>query len=57
MKGGPQALQAVKERMLSSPYGAPDEETMQWFLRDRKFEVDETVGKLEKMMKWRQEFK
>lgn len=51
-----QALQAVSERMVGCPYGTPDEETMQWFLRDRKFDVAETVSKLEKMMKWRQEF-
>ena len=52
-----QALLSVSERKVGCPFGTPDEQTMQWFLRDRKFDVDETVSKLEKMMKWRQEFK
>jgi len=52
-----QALRAVSERMASSPFGIPNDTTMQWFLRDRKFDVDETVNKLEKMMKWRQDFR
>ena len=52
-----QALQSVTESMASCQYGTPDEDTMKWFLRDRKFDVAETLSKLEKMMKWRQELK
>ena len=43
--------------MADCPYGTPQQKTLEWFLRDRKYDVEETVGKLEKMMKWRQQFK
>ncbi|KAL5747159.1 hypothetical protein ACOSQ2_024456 [Xanthoceras sorbifolium] len=36
--------------------GRDDEEMILWFLKDRKFSVDEAVGKLTKAIKWRQEF-
>ena len=52
-----QALQAVSERMAGCSYGTPSRDTIEWFLRDRKYDVEDTVGKLEKMMKWRQDFK
>lgn len=43
--------------MASCPYGIPDQTTQQWFLRDRNFNVDETVDKLNKLMSWRSEFR
>jgi hypothetical protein len=52
-----QALQEVAQRMASCTYGAPDETTQQWFLRDRNFNVDETVDKLTKLMAWRSDFR
>ncbi len=42
--------------MQACPYGAPEEETQQWFLRDRRLAVDEAVDKLTAYMKWRAEF-
>ncbi|KAF9624650.1 hypothetical protein IFM89_012696 [Coptis chinensis] len=36
--------------------GRDDEDTILWFLKDRKFDVQETVSKLSKAIKWRQEF-
>lgn len=37
--------------------GRDDEEIILWFLKDRKFSVDEAVSKLTKAIKWREEFK
>jgi len=51
-----EALRQVEERMKQSQYGAPSTNTCKWFLRDRSFDVDETVDKLKRMMKWRTEF-
>lgn len=42
--------------MQACPYGAPDEATQQWFLRDRRLAVDEAVEKLTAYMKWRKDF-
>ncbi|GLT83808.1 hypothetical protein SLE2022_020790 [Rubroshorea leprosula] len=36
--------------------GRDDEDMIYWFLKDRKFSVDEAVAKLTKAIKWRQEF-
>ncbi|KAJ4840188.1 hypothetical protein Tsubulata_002936 [Turnera subulata] len=36
--------------------GRDDEEMILWYLKDRKFSVDEAVSKLTKAIKWRQEF-
>lgn len=36
--------------------GRDDEDLILWFLRDRKFSVPESVDKLHKAIKWRQEF-
>lgn len=38
-------------------YGRDDEEMIYWFLKDRKFSVEETLAKLTKAIKWRQEFR
>ncbi|CAL1405264.1 unnamed protein product [Linum trigynum] len=53
----------VKEKLAkdhgslpAGKYGRDDEEMILWFLKDRKFSVDEAVGKLTKAIKWRQEF-
>ncbi len=43
--------------MASCEYGVPSDDTLRWFLLDRKLDVDETVTKLNNMMKWRKEFK
>ncbi len=37
--------------------GVPDSETVRWFLRDRDFDVEETVSKLKKFMTWRSRFR
>uniref|UniRef100_A0A0D9VFH5 CRAL-TRIO domain-containing protein n=1 Tax=Leersia perrieri TaxID=77586 RepID=A0A0D9VFH5_9ORYZ len=54
----------VKERLEREHPGLPtgrngrdDEEMILWFLKDRKFSVDETVSKLTKAIKWRQDFR
>ncbi|CAL5372685.1 unnamed protein product [Camellia sinensis] len=36
--------------------GRDDEDMIRWFLKDRKFSVEDTVSKLAKAIKWRQEF-
>ncbi|GAB4860668.1 hypothetical protein Ancab_035831 [Ancistrocladus abbreviatus] len=36
--------------------GRDDEEMILWFLRDRKFSVDDAIMKLSKAIKWRQDF-
>ncbi|KAJ8753621.1 hypothetical protein K2173_022862 [Erythroxylum novogranatense] len=36
--------------------GRDDEDMILWFLRDRKFSVDEAVSKLTKAIRWRQDF-
>ncbi|KAF0935475.1 hypothetical protein E2562_033617 [Oryza meyeriana var. granulata] len=53
----------VKERLEREHPGLPtgrngrdDEEMILWFLKDRKFSIDETVSKLTKAIKWRQDF-
>ena len=52
-----QALDQVRERMAASPYSEQiTEDQMRWFLLDRKFDVDATVDKLIKMLRWRREF-
>ncbi|CAA0826679.1 Sec14p-like phosphatidylinositol transfer family protein [Striga hermonthica] len=37
-------------------YGRDDEEMILWFLKDRRFSVDEAVSKLTKAIRWRKEF-
>ncbi|XP_010550684.1 PREDICTED: CRAL-TRIO domain-containing protein C3H8.02 [Tarenaya hassleriana] len=37
--------------------GRDDEEMILWFLKDRRFSVEEAIGKLSKAIRWRQEFK
>jgi hypothetical protein len=52
-----QALDQVREKMAASPYSEQiTEEQMRWFLLDRKFDVEATVDKLIKMLRWRREF-
>eukprot|EP00884_Botryococcus_braunii_P020362 jgi/Botrbrau1/7009/Bobra.0165s0038.1 len=51
------ALDEVKRQMEESSLGVPDSETVRWFLRDRDFDVEETVLKLQKFMKWRSEIR
>ena len=52
-----QALAELGQRMAASPVDTPDHETQRWFLRDRKFNVDEAVEKLESAQRWRREFR
>ncbi|CAL9244672.1 unnamed protein product [Arabidopsis halleri] len=54
----------VKERLAKDctslplgKYGRDDEDMILWFLKDRRFSVDEAIGKLTKAIKWRHEFK
>uniref|UniRef100_A0ACD5TEU0 Uncharacterized protein n=2 Tax=Avena sativa TaxID=4498 RepID=A0ACD5TEU0_AVESA len=54
----------VKERLEREHPGLPtgrsgrdDDEMILWFLKDRKFAVDEAVSKLTKAIKWRQDFR
>ena len=47
----------MQQRLAGAEDGEPDAETIRWFLRDRRFDVDETVSKLEKMMQWRSDFR
>ncbi|CAM8919188.1 unnamed protein product [Rhodiola kirilowii] len=37
-------------------YGRDDEEMILWYLKDRRFSVEEACGKLTKAIRWRQEF-
>ncbi|CAD6338047.1 unnamed protein product [Miscanthus lutarioriparius] len=53
----------VKERLAREHPGLPtgrngrdDDDMVLWFLKDRKFSVDEAVSKLTKAIKWRQDF-
>ncbi|KAA8540795.1 hypothetical protein F0562_024286 [Nyssa sinensis] len=53
----------VKEKLEKDHYNLPvgrngrdDEDMILWFLKDRKFSVDDAVSKLTKAIKWRQEF-
>jgi hypothetical protein len=43
--------------MAASAVDAPDRDTQQWFLRDRKFDVNAAVEKLESAQRWRKEFR
>jgi hypothetical protein len=50
-------LDQVREKMAASPYAEQiTEDQMRWFLLDRKFDVEATVDKLVKMLRWRREF-
>ncbi|KAK3037548.1 hypothetical protein RJ639_030356, partial [Escallonia herrerae] len=53
----------VKEKLAKDHYDLPvgrngreDEDMILWFLKDRKFCVEDAVSKLSKAIKWRQEF-
>ncbi|KAM7479881.1 hypothetical protein LguiA_028094 [Lonicera macranthoides] len=53
----------VKEKLERDHYNLPvgqngrdDEDMILWFLKDRKFSVEEAVYKLTRAIKWRQEF-
>ncbi|KAF7103827.1 hypothetical protein CFC21_104768 [Triticum aestivum] len=59
-----QLVLEVKERLQREHPGLPtgrsgrdDDEMILWFLKDRKFAVDEAVPKLAKAIKWRQDFR
>ncbi|XP_061366829.1 CRAL-TRIO domain-containing protein C3H8.02 isoform X1 [Gastrolobium bilobum] len=54
---------AVKEKLEKEHHSLPlgrngrdDEDMILWFLKDRKFSVEEAVSKLTKAIKWRQDF-
>ncbi|KAF8037092.1 hypothetical protein BT93_B0107 [Corymbia citriodora subsp. variegata] len=54
----------VKEKLVKDYGGLPvgkngrdDEDMIYWFLKDRKFVIQDAVAKLTKAIKWRQEFK
>ncbi|EXB93582.1 hypothetical protein L484_014574 [Morus notabilis] len=53
----------VKEKLEKDHYDLPvgsngrdDEDMILWFLKDRRFSVEEAISKLTKAIKWRQEF-
>ncbi|XP_071737129.1 uncharacterized protein [Rutidosis leptorrhynchoides] len=53
----------VKEKLQKDHYSLPtgkngrdDEDMILWFLKDRRFQVDEAISKLTKAIKWRKEF-
>ncbi|GAU47598.1 hypothetical protein TSUD_186100 [Trifolium subterraneum] len=53
----------VKEKLEKEYHSLPfgrngrdDEDMILWFLKDRKFDVEEAVSKLTKAIKWRQDF-
>ena len=52
------ALHELQRRMAASafPACAQDEQTLRWFLQDRKLDVPEAEEKLLKMLRWRREF-
>lgn len=52
----PQALSKLKGKLEKGPYGAPDDDTIRWYLRDRYFDVPEAEAKLTSMLRWRREF-
>ncbi|XP_020210967.1 CRAL-TRIO domain-containing protein C3H8.02 [Cajanus cajan] len=54
---------AVKEKLENEhhnlpvgPNGRDDEDMILWFLKDRKFSVEDAISKLTKAIKWRQDF-
>ncbi|KAJ4789468.1 Sec14p-like phosphatidylinositol transfer family protein [Rhynchospora pubera] len=49
-------LQRDFPSLATGKNGRDDEEMILWFLKDRKFSVDEAVYKLSKAIKWRQDF-
>ncbi|KAL8091555.1 hypothetical protein AgCh_033979 [Apium graveolens] len=58
-----QSVLEVKEKLKRDYHSLPigkggrdDEDMILWFLKDRKFSVNETVSKLTKAIKWRREF-
>ncbi|CAN1347829.1 hypothetical protein LINPERPRIM_LOCUS41255 [Linum perenne] len=58
-----QLVLEVKEKLLKDhktlpvgKCGRDDDEMILWFLKVSRFSVEETVGKLTKAIKWRQEF-
>lgn len=58
-----QLVLKVKEKLEKDHYDLPvgrngrdDEDMIFWFLKDRRFSVDEAISKLTKAIKWRQEF-
>lgn len=53
----PQALGELKQTMEASGFPMLDETTLQWFLRDRKFDADAAAEKLRTMQQWRSDFK
>lgn len=49
-------MEQLKQRMAASDVSMPDDTTLQWFLRDRKFDVDSATEKLQAMQRWRSDF-
>lgn len=50
------ALHSLKERLKDASTTAPSDEVLQWYLRDRYFDVDEAEGKLRSLLRWQKEF-
>lgn len=55
-----QALQALRARFTgggASGRGAPPDEVLRWYLRDRYFDVEEAEQKLRSMLRWQKSFR
>ena len=54
---GLQALSQLRSR-IAARWGinTVSEDLLQWYLRDRYFDVDEAENKLSSMLRWRQSF-
>ncbi|GAB4815000.1 hypothetical protein N2152v2_002046 [Parachlorella kessleri] len=50
------ALEQLRRRLASVPYEMPKDATLQWYLLDRGFDVEEAYHKLVTMLRWRREF-
>ncbi|KAI3920852.1 hypothetical protein MKW92_053324 [Papaver armeniacum] len=51
-----QTLEKDYKNLPVGKNGRDDEDMILWFLKDRKFDIEESVSKLTKAIKWRQEF-
>ncbi|GER27352.1 Sec14p-like phosphatidylinositol transfer family protein [Striga asiatica] len=49
-------LEKEHKNLPIGKYGRDDEDMILWFLKDRRFSVDEAVSKLTKVIRWRKEF-
>ncbi|GFH29899.1 CRAL-TRIO domain-containing protein [Haematococcus lacustris] len=53
---GPSRGQARRSKSMTMQSSKLNDETLQWYLRDRYFDVDEAEQKLRRMLAWREDF-